>query len=89
LQFGVRRANEILFLDRPITAKEAVACGFANAIVEDFGESDWFDVLKIPAIKKLLASDYRTVVNMKKLMIKAKDQAKLDQVIEQEAEELV
>lgn len=89
MQFGVRRANEILFLDRPINAKEAVECGFANAIIQDFGDSDWFDVMKIPAIKKLLASDYMTIVNMKQLMIKAKDQAKLDQVIEQEAEGLV
>lgn len=72
-QFGVKRANEILFLDRPINAKEAVESGFANAIVEDLGDSDWFDPLKIPAIKKLLASDYRTIVNMKQLMIKAQD----------------
>jgi hypothetical protein len=41
--------------------------------VEDLGDSDWFDVMKIPAIKKLLASDYRTIVNMKQLLIKAQD----------------
>jgi enoyl-CoA hydratase/carnithine racemase len=69
----VRRANEILFLDRPVSAKEAVESGFANAIVENLGDSDWFDVMKIPAIKKLLASDYRTIVNMKQLLIKAQD----------------
>lgn len=59
-------------------AKEAVDCGFANAIIPDLGDSDWFDVMKIPAIKKLLESDYKTIVNMKRFMIRAKDQNKLD-----------
>jgi 2-(1,2-epoxy-1,2-dihydrophenyl)acetyl-CoA isomerase len=32
-QLGVRRTNEILLLDRPLKAKEAVDCGFANDII--------------------------------------------------------
>lgn len=56
-QLGSKRANEILFLDRPLTASEAVSCGFANGIIDDLGDSDWFDVNKIPAITKLLSSD--------------------------------
>jgi|688.fasta_scaffold656102_1 hypothetical protein len=62
---GVRKANELLFLNKPMYAKEAVECGFANAIIDDLGDNDWFDVMKIPAIKSLLKSDYRTIVNMK------------------------
>lgn len=72
-QLGVKRANEILYLDRPMMADEAVSCGFANAIIDDLGDSDWFDVNKIPAITKLLASDYRTIVNMKRVMLRAQD----------------
>jgi enoyl-CoA hydratase/carnithine racemase len=88
-QLGVKRANEILYLDRSMTASEAVQCGFANAIIEDLGDSDWFNPEKIPAISKLLASDFRTIVNMKRLMIKAQDQARLDKLIEDECESLV
>jgi len=32
-QFGQRRANEVLLLDKPITAEEAVRSGFANGIL--------------------------------------------------------
>lgn len=68
---GVRKANELLFLDKPLMAKEAVACGFANAIIDDLGDSDWFDPMKIPAIKSMLKADYRTLVNMKQMLLKA------------------
>jgi 2-(1,2-epoxy-1,2-dihydrophenyl)acetyl-CoA isomerase len=88
-QLGIRRANEILLLDRPLLAKEAVQCGFVNAIVEDLGDSDWFDPLRIPAIAKLLKSDYRTIVNMKQLMNRAKDNERIDRIIADEAEQLI
>ena len=29
-QFGYRRANELLLLDKPVTAKEALHCGYVN-----------------------------------------------------------
>ena len=61
----MRRANEILLLDKPITAKEAKLSGFANDILTDLGDEYFPDLDKIPAIKKLCATDYRTLVNSK------------------------
>ena len=85
----MRKANEILLLDKPITAQEALQCGFINGIIDDLDESEWPDMDKIPAIKKLLATDYKTLVNCKSLLNKAKFNAKLEQVIYDEAKALV
>ena len=75
---GFRKANEVLLLDKPLLAKEAVDCGFANAIIDDLGDSDWFDINKIPALKYMLKQDYRSLLNMKELINKARDNAKID-----------
>ena len=88
-QFGLRRANEILLLDRPIKAQEAVQCGFANGIIEDLNNDHWPDLDKIPAIVKLLDTDYRTLVNCKELINAARDNARLDQTLTREAKALV
>lgn len=86
---GKRLANEVLMLDRPLTAKEAVGCGFANGVIADLGDSDWFDLKKVPTIGKLLATDYRTLVNCKNLINRAEDRQKIDKVMDDEAQELV
>lgn len=44
---------------------------------------------KIPAIKKLCATDYRTLVNCKNLINQAKDNAKIEYIIHDEAKKLV
>jgi hypothetical protein len=33
---GTRLANEVLLLDKVLSAKEAVNCGFANGIIDKF-----------------------------------------------------
>jgi hypothetical protein len=53
------------------------------------GFYEYFDVLKIPAIVKLLDSDYRTIVESKKLLIKAKNMSEIEAVIIREAKALV
>ena len=50
-------------------AKEAVDCGFANGIVDDLGDKDWFDISKIPTVAQLCATDARTLTNAKKQLI--------------------
>jgi enoyl-CoA hydratase/carnithine racemase len=71
---GKRLASEVLLLDRPLTAKEAVDCGFANAVIPDLqNEPEWFDINKVPAIPKLLETDYRTLTNCKRVLNFAKD----------------
>ena len=63
---GNRLAAEVLLLDRPLTAQEAVKCGFANELIPALqDEPEWFDIQKVPAIGKMLATDYRTLVNCK------------------------
>jgi len=82
---GKRLANEVLLLDRPLTAKEAVDCGFANAIIPELqNEPEWFDISKVPAIPKLLATDYRTLTNCKRVINFAKDKQKTQEVIKEE-----
>lgn len=88
-QFGLRRANEILMLDKPITAHEAVKFGYANGVIDDLGDSEWPDLAKIPTLGKLLATDYKTLVNCKSLLNKARDNEKLETVIFDEAKTLV
>lgn len=66
-------------LDRQITAQEAVQCGFANGIITDLNNVDhWPDISKIPAIGKLLATDYRTLVNCKELINAARDNNRIE-----------
>jgi hypothetical protein len=82
---GKRIASEVLLLDRPLTAQEAVSCGFANAIIPELqNEPEWFDIKKVPAITKLLATDYRTLTNCKRVMNFAKDKQKTQEVIKEE-----
>lgn len=88
-QFGIRRANEILMLDKSITAQEAVQCGFANGIIDGLNKVDYFpDLSKIPTITKLLSTDYRTLVNCKELINAAKDNAAIEATITREARAL-
>ena len=35
IQMGKRLAAEVLLLDKPLTAQEAVNCGFANSIIPE------------------------------------------------------
>lgn len=77
-QLGRRKAAEVLMLDRPMSAQEAVQLGYANEIIEGLDNVDWPNLDKIPAIGKLLATDYKTLVNCKSLMNKAKDNDKLN-----------
>ncbi len=52
--FGPRKANEMLLLDKVMTAKEAEACGFINGVIKDMPKGDNVDFSKIPAIEKIL-----------------------------------
>jgi enoyl-CoA hydratase/carnithine racemase len=88
-QLGVRRSREILMLDRVMYAQEAVDCGWSNGIVKGLGPYDWFDARSIPAIGKILDSDYRTIVESKKLMIAAKNVKEIEDTINREATALI
>ena len=86
---GRRLASEVLMLDKPLTAQEAVACGFANGVIDGLGDSDWFDMAKVPAIGKLANTDYRTLLNCQKMLNDAQHNAKIDEVMKVEAINLV
>lgn len=67
--FGSRLANEILLMDKVITAEEALKVGFVNGIIPELAkEPEFFDIAKVPAIGKLLATDFRTLINCKTLI---------------------
>ena len=87
-QLGYRRAREVLMLDRPLRAQEAVQCNFANGIIEDLG-GEFFDLEKVPAISKMLKTDYRTLMEAKKLLNAAKDMDLIEQTITREMKSLV
>jgi 1,4-dihydroxy-2-naphthoyl-CoA synthase len=64
---GKRLASEILFLEKILTAKEALNCGFINGII-NLPKGDFFDYNEIPCIPKLLKNDLKTMVNCKRLI---------------------
>ena len=76
-------------LDEPVTAQEAVDCGFANGIISDLNNDHWPDLGKIPALHKLAATDYRTLLNCKQLMNAARDNATFEATVVREARALV
>ena len=72
-----------------MTAQEAVQSGFANGIIEGLNDTDhWPDLSKIPAIRQLLNTDYRTLVNCKQLINAARDNQKIEEQISREAQAL-
>lgn len=87
-QFGLRKANEILMMDKIVSAKEALHHGYINEIIE-LNQDYWPDLDKIPAVKSLLQTDYKTIVNGKEVLNAAKDNAKIEQTIHFEAKRLV
>ena len=88
-QFGTRLANEILLTDKLVTAKEALAVGFANGIVDKFDpNSDELNPNWFPVIPKLLATDLDTIVNCMRLLNEAKDLKKISEVTSREQEAL-
>jgi Delta3-Delta2-enoyl-CoA isomerase len=42
--FGPHKANEMILLDKPLTAKEAQQFGFVNQVLTDFKKSEWPDL---------------------------------------------
>lgn len=60
-----------------------------NEILTDLNDDYWPDLDKIPAVKKLLTTDYKAIVNCKEVLNAAKDNEKLEYVIHLEARKLV
>ena len=61
-----------------------------NGIITDLNSTDhWPDLSKIPAITKLLATDYRTIINCKELINAARDNSRIEETINREARALV
>lgn len=61
-----------------------------NGIITDLNSTDhWPDLSKIPAINKLLATDYRTIINCKELINAARDNSRIEETINREARALV
>ena len=88
-QFGTRLANEILLTDKYVTAQEAVNCGYANGIIDFDPNSDSIDPSSIPVIPKLLATDYRTLVNCMEQINASKGLALIEEVTRREGAALV
>lgn len=84
-QLGPRLANEVLMLDKKLTAEEAHRVGFVNAILPaSLTQSDFFDPNQIPAIPKLLATDYTTLLNCKDQINLSKDLPTRNEVVRRE-----
>lgn len=72
-----------------MTAKEAVACGFATAILPNLSKGDIINYKEIPGVEKLLATDYQTLINCKKLMNEARNTKHMEEHLDRESEGLV
>lgn len=75
-----------------MTAKQAVDSGFANDYLDMSKidpNSDWFDPSIIPAIPKILSTDYDTLLNGMHLINEAKNRRKIEEVSKNEARMLV
>ena len=87
---GPRKANEMLLLDATLGAQDAVKQGFANDIVDQFDPaSEWFNPDVIPAIPKLLATDYHVLVNGMEQLNHSKDLKRIEEVTRREADAVV
>ena len=88
--FGTKLANEILMMDKRITAKQAEQVGFVNKVVPELqGEPDFFELDKVPAIGQLLATDLFTLTNCKRLLNEAKDQKAFEETLDREGKALL
>ena len=64
-------------MDKVISAEEAVRCGFANQTLERLDSNEWPDLTQIEAIPKLLETDYKTLINAKKLLNDARNNVQM------------
>ena len=70
----------------------AVQSGFANGYLDVSKidqKSDWFDPSIIPAIPKLLSTDYDTLLNGMHLINEAKNKKKIEEITIREGQYLV
>ena len=67
--FGRKLANELIMNDRALSAEEALKAGFVNQILTDINpKEEYFDLMKIPCIPKLLSNNVETMVTAKRLL---------------------
>ena len=69
--FGPKLANEIILTDKIMSADDAHKSGFVNQILTDRavpGKEEYFDILKLPCIPKLLSNSVETMVTAKRLL---------------------
>jgi peroxisomal 3,2-trans-enoyl-CoA isomerase len=86
---GERFAMELLLTDKWMNAQEAKRVGWVNAILEDIDpNSDEINPDKIPVIKTLLNTDYRTLVNGMEQINASKDMARIEEITKREANAL-
>ena len=63
--------------------------GYANGLIHGLGDEEWPAYDLIPTIGKLLRTDYKTLVNAKTLLNKARENTRLDAAVYREAKALV
>ena len=84
--YGQKKGNEVILLDQTVSGIDAVKYGFATGLIDNFDpKKDWFEPSVIPAIPKLLDTDYDTLVNAMELLHQAKDNKKIEEVTRGEA----
>lgn len=86
--FGPRFANELILQDRLMTAKEAFDYGFVNGVLSDIPKGDFFDLMKLPCIPKLIKNDVQTMVTAKRLFMQGLDKDHMKAVFRREGDAL-
>jgi enoyl-CoA hydratase/carnithine racemase len=86
---GPRLAAELLLTDKVMTSEEALNSGFVTSILPDYPKGDNFDIKLAPSIPKLLKTDFKTLVNAKKLINAGRDRVRLVECLDRECKALL
>jgi hypothetical protein len=72
--------------DKWVTAKDALRTGYVNEVLDVFDKKQqWFDPNTIPVIPKLLATDFKTLINCMKQINASKNVKQIEETTKGEA----
>jgi len=81
--FGRKLSNEVLLNDKLLNAKDALSNGLVNAVLPS-SDSEDYDLLSLPCMKKLLSNNMETMRTAKRLLNSAENSLAVSQALVRE-----